>query len=268
MINLIKMKTMKKKKQPETIVAVDIGNTAVSFGVWGNGRFMRTGFLNGQTFGRNVFSKQFKHLPDATVFVICSVVPKATRQFLSLVKACLPSAKTYVVGQNLKVRMPVRYDKRKLGLDRLVNGYGAARLYSLPALVVDFGTAITFDYVSKKGVFEGGTIVPGIGTSLDALLTRAALIPTNARLKPACSLVGHDTSSALSSGVLNGFGALADGLIKRFQAYFGTRPAVVATGGHARLIVPYAKLIRHVDPLHTLKSLVLIFFERRTRLNT
>ncbi len=250
---------MKQTGKDKTVVAIDIGNTAVSYGVWKRGRFIRTGFLCQTQLSRSTFLKIFGRTEFSADVIVSSVVPKVTRQLKRLVRAWSPTAQIYVVGENVRVRTPLKYAWRHLGADRIVNVYGAAKFYRLPALVIDFGTAITFDYISGKGVFEGGLIVPGIESSLQGLLDRTALLPKLKRIVPYHGFIGHTTTQVIMSGVLNGFGALADGLIERFQAQFGRLATVVATGGHARMIASYSRRIKVVDPLHTLKSLVAVY---------
>jgi type III pantothenate kinase len=190
--------------------------------------------------------------------IISSVNPNLSKKLTKLLKRRLGVKSIYEVGKSLKLSIPMRYNRRQLGSDRLVNVYGAIQLYRLPLLIIDFGTAITFDYVSKSGVFEGGLIVPGIETSFRALLERAAMLPKVNQLKPPKSLMGHDTKAAMSSGLLNGFGALADGLIGRFRKQYGSRLKVLVTGGFATRIAPIMTQVDYLDPLHTIRSLALI----------
>ena len=140
-----------------------------------------------------------------------------------------------------------------------MNLYGGLKRYPPPLLVIDFGTAITFDYISKRGVFEGGLIVPGVELASEALQKKATLIPRMNSIQSIRTLIPKTTKAALSSGLLNGFGALADGLIERFRCTYGKRMKVLVTGGFAGRIAPFMKHIDYLDPLHTLKSLLLIY---------
>lgn len=165
-----------------------------------------------------------------------------------------------MVGRGLVRKVPMRYQPGQIGIDRVVNLYGARAFYRLPLLVIDFGTAITFDYLSEKGIFEGGLIVPGMELAWRALEDRAALLPKLGRLKAVRDIAARSTAGAMSAGLLYGFGAMTDGLIERFRHRFKKKCRVLATGGGARQIAPYSRHVRAgtVDPLHTLRSLVLL----------
>ena len=199
-------------------------------------------------------------------FIISSVFPKMTSFFIKLIHSVNPSAYIHLIGRSIFPRVIMRYDPKRLGADRLVNLYGAMKLYQTPVLVIDFGTAITFDYVSKRGIFEGGLIVPGIELSGKALCDRAALIPRLKRIQSARRFLGRTTDQALQSGLFNGFGALADGLIKRFKDLSKARLTVLATGGFAKQIAPYVRGFDKVDLHHTLRSLVMIYEDERKQI--
>ena len=147
-------------------------------------------------------------------------------------------------------------------MDRKVNIYGAIRMYRLPLLVIDYGTAITFDYIDPKGVFRGGMIIPGPETSYRALGEKAALLPKGLSLpKKARSFLGRNTRDCMESGILEGYGAMTDELILRFRKRYGKNLRVLATGGFAGVIAPYAKHIDIVDPKHSIKSLLALWRE-------
>lgn len=193
-------------------------------------------------------------------YIICSVVPHIMRYIMHSLKGFKNTDKVLIVGQNLRVRLPMRYDSKLLGADRLVNVYGACVLHAPPCLVIDFGTAITFDYVSASGVFEGGLIVPGVEISGRALSEKTELLPRlGKKIKPVRSLVGRDTKAAMSSGLLNGFGALADGLIERFKKEYDRKIQVIVTGGFSKRIAPYMRRVEVIDPLHTIRSLEIMY---------
>ena len=163
-----------------------------------------------------------------------------------------------IVGRDLIVPLKTRSKKGQLGVDRLVTAYGGFQLYGSPLLVIDFGTAITFDYVSKSGGFEGGLIVPGPEISFQTLTQRAALLPKNTRLpQQALSFIGNDTLACMESGILQGYGAMTEGLIQRFQKQYG-KMKVVGTGGFAKTIKPYCPLLKTIDPQLSVKSLLLL----------
>lgn len=169
--------------------------------------------------------------------------------------------KIWVLGQDIKPLFPHKYRPLKtLGMDRRVNIYGALRMYKPPLLIIDFGTAITADYVSKKGVFEGGMIIPGPELAYHSLIKKAALLPRTLPLpRRAPSLTARNTYGCLQSGVLHGFAAMTEGIIDRFRSERGTDLKVILTGGYAQHLVPYMKGRYRFDPKHSIKSLLMIY---------
>jgi len=191
--------------------------------------------------------------------IFSSVVPKISHKLRKELKR-IPGLRLWELGRNLTV--PLRHNYRqieKLGSDRAVNVYGAVRFYRPPLLILDFGTALTCDFVSLKGRYEGGLIIPGPQIAFEALCRRAALLPKLGFPRKAGSLLGRDTASGMNSGLLYGYAAMADGLACRFRARFGRRLKVIATGGFASLIASYSKEIDTVDPLLSLKSLARLY---------
>jgi type III pantothenate kinase len=164
-----------------------------------------------------------------------------------------------VVGPGVRTGMPIRMDNpRELGADRLVNAVAAHDALGGPCVVVDFGTAITYDCVSAGGEYLGGIIGPGVEISLEALTSRAAAIPKIDLLRPRM-LIGKSTVDAIRSGVVYGFAAQVDGILARLRNELGERTAAIATGGLADAIVPFCEAIHAVDPLLTLTGLRLIY---------
>ncbi len=246
------------------LILLDVGNTAVTYGITQGKRLSQFGscLYNDipkivKKCRKNGANKSIDHI------VISSVVPQITLKIANSVRS--KGLKVWVAGANLPVPVKHRYPKgQKPGIDRLVSLYGAMRLYKTPLLVIDFGTAITFDYLSAKGVFEGGMIVPGPELSFQALTQRAALIPKKIRLPhEAKSFIGHSTLECLSSGILEGYGAMTDGLIQRFKSKYGSRLKVVATGGFAGHLKAYTQHLKTIDPQLSIKSLLLLFQNAR-----
>jgi type III pantothenate kinase len=242
------------------LILLDIGNTAATYGVYHGGRFLQTGSCLYNDIPKLAdFCSQNGVDTKSISFVVSSVVPKITQKIaLSLRKK---GCQLWIAGANLPVPVKHRYPKsQKPGIDRLVCLYGAMKLYKAPVLVIDFGTAITFDYLSKKGVFEGGMIVPGPELSFQALIQRAALISKTLQLpRKTSSFLGRNTMECLSSGVLEGYGAMTDGLIERFKAQYGRGLKVIATGGFAGHLKPYSRHLKTVDPVLSIKSLLLLY---------
>lgn len=189
--------------------------------------------------------------------VIVSVVPATLKKLKRSLKRKHKNAKILVVGENIKVPLKCRYNKRQVGQDRLVTAFAAKRLYGLPILIIDFGTAVTFDFVSHKGVYEGGLMLPGIKMSLDSLSERTAMLPKT-YLKKTRSFIGRDTVSSIRNGMIYGYASACDGLVSRFRKKMGKNLKVVATGGDARLIAGYTRSLKKIDPNLSLKGLCLL----------
>jgi type III pantothenate kinase len=165
-----------------------------------------------------------------------------------------------VVGPSIRTGMPIRIDNpREVGADRLVNAVAAYERVGDTCLVVDFGTAITYDAVSAAGEYLGGIITPGAEISIDALYERAAKLPKVELAEPR-ALIGKSTVDAIRSGIVFGFAGQVEGIVRRLRAELGPTTFVIATGGLAGLLVPFIReTIDEVDDLLTLIGLRLIW---------
>jgi type III pantothenate kinase len=171
-----------------------------------------------------------------------------------------------VLGPGVKSGMPILYDNPKeVGADRVANAVGAYDLYGGPSIVVDLGTATTFDAISAAGEYLGGAITPGIAISLEALFQHAAALRRVELVAPR-DVIGRSTIESIQSGTLYGFAAQVDGLCHRFMTDLGPS-TVVATGGLSSLIAPYAETVEHVEPWLTLHGLRIVY-ERNLRSST
>ncbi len=241
-------------------ILLDIGNTAITYGIYSGGRL----HANGSTLYNGIPKLALKWsnsgLYNDKNVVLSSVVPKITKKVQKYFNPA-KGWKMWVAGKNLPLKIHHKYKEiNKLGIDRRVNIYGAIRIYKLPLLIFDFGTALTVDYVSAKGVFEGGLIIPGPEISFQALIGRAALLPKNARLpRKAFRLDARNTVECMNSGILFGYGAMVDGLVDRFKHLYGNKLRVLATGGFSQHLKPFVRSFNRVDPLHSLKSLLLLY---------
>ena len=268
------------------LLAIDIGNTNISLGVFKKreleyswrlstaasrtadeyyivltGLFDRAGLnLERVNLVRNYDTAGSKKDISNGVkdIIICSVVPKV----LTVIKEALArmfSLTPYILGENIEAPIKNLYQRpEEVGQDRLVNAVSAYDSLKKTVIIVDFGTAITFDIVSSKGEYLGGIIVPGIEISLDALVNKAALIP-EIRLDKPKSFLGKNTLNSVRSGIVYGFASLCDGLIEKIREEFGRDIPVVATGGQAEVIAPYCKEIENVVPHLTLRGLKIIY---------
>jgi len=163
------------------------------------------------------------------------------------------------VGPGIKTGMPILYDSpREVGADRIVNAVAAYERYHNETIIVDFGTATTFDYVTAAGEYLGGAIVPGIGISLDALFHKTAKLYRVELVKPP-KVVGRNTTHAIQSGIFYGYTALVDGMVERIQKEHKVQARVVATGGFARLIAAESVSIEEIDEFLTLEGLRILY---------
>jgi type III pantothenate kinase len=163
-----------------------------------------------------------------------------------------------VVGPGIKTGMPVLYDNpREVGADRIVNAVAAYERYHAGCLVVDFGTATTFDVVTPKGEYLGGAIAPGIGISADALYRAAAKLPRVDVVRPR-SVIGKNTVASMQAGLFFGYVGLVDGIVERMRAEVDYPLRVLATGGLAPLLGPASRTIEETDEMLTLYGLRII----------
>ena len=245
------------------ILAIDIGNTNITAGLFRGKRLVKK--AKTPTHATYLYSRFFRALlrssglkiADVDNVVISSVVPLELSRLVMQLNS-MGFCKPVIIGRDVKAPIRNMYrNKSEVGQDRLVNASAAKTLYGAPAVIVDFGTAITFDIVSAKGEYLGGLILPGIEMSFTSLYRKTALLPL-VELKPVTSIIGKDTVSSMRGGILFGLGAMCDGLVAQYRKMLGKRLKVIATGGNAALIRRYAKSIQIVDEDLTLKGLALL----------
>jgi len=191
---------------------------------------------------------------DVKKIIICCVVPTLQRVFSKLANKYF-SIEALIVGSNVHPDLKVEIDDPKTaGADRIVNAISAKESFGAPAIVVDFGTATTFDVIDKKGAYIGGVIAPGLITASGALSKKAALLPSIEIQAPA-SVVGKNTTDSMQSGLVYGYASLVDGILERIFSDLGYKPKVLVTGGLARLMMEYCSNLDNYSPDLTLKGL-------------
>jgi len=230
------------------LLAVDIGNTTTGFAVMHKtGRIVSVAVIDTDANEGKIRAVVGKILKGQAVSkaVICSVVPKASKALEDIVKKNIP---VKIIGRDIIVPIKNAYkNPKQVGQDRLVGAYGAMKIYGRPLIVVDLGTAITFDVVSAKGQYLGGIIVPGIRLSAESLFLKTALLP-HIEIKPPKQIIGKTTQESILSGLFYGYGSLCRGLIDMIGRQMKQKPRVVMTGGHTRLMKKFVSpKIRIID---------------------
>ncbi len=197
-------------------------------------------------------ASQVKHIMISSVVPpIDSTLREVCQQYFHL--------QPLFVEPGIKTGMPVLQDNpADLGADRLVNAIAAFERYGGPCIVVDFGTATTFDAISAKGEYIGGAIAPGLGLSAEALFTRAARL-SRVDIKRPAKVIGTNTVNHLQSGLYYGYIGLVDGILERMVAELGKQPRIIATGGLARQIAEDSRFIAEIDDMLTLDGLLILF---------
>jgi type III pantothenate kinase len=249
------------------LLTIDVGNTNTVLGVFRGDKLIanwRLTTARQQTvdeygvLARNLFT--LAGLDDAEIggVIISSVVPPLNWTLGELSRIYF-GHKAMFVEMGVKTGMAVLVDNPlEVGADRVVNGVAAFHQYGGPCIVVDFGTAITFDVISAKGEYLGGVIAPGLGISSEALFARAARLP-RVEIKDPGKVIGTNTITHMQAGLYYGAIDMVDGMLTRIQNELGSPVTVVATGGQAKLVAKGSKLIDHTDDFLTLTGLRLIW---------
>ena len=257
------------------LLVVDVGNTQTHFGVMHSDgdqvtehwRFATVRESTQDELGAalsNLLALRGMAFADIDASIVSSTVPQLSVQWTAMAERYL-GHQMLVVGPSIRTGMAIRMDNpREVGADRLVNAVAAYDRVRDTCVVVDFGTAITYDVVSAAGEYLGGIITPGAEISIDALYDRAAKLPKVELAQPR-SLIGKSTVDAIRSGIVFGFAAQVDGIVHRLRDELGAHTKVLATGGLAGVLVPTVQeTIDEVDDLLTLLGLQLIWQRNAT----
>lgn len=248
-------------------LVVDVGNTNIVLGIY-RGRELLHHFRIGTNrqstvdeYGvliHNLFAMSKIDPEEMEGVILSSVVPPLMHVLEELCEKYLHQ-KPLIVGPGIRTGLNLRYENpREVGADRIVNAVAAIEQYGGPLVVVDFGTATTFDCVDEAGNYLGGAIVPGIGISTEALYQRASKLPRIELEKPK-KVIGRNTVHAMQAGIIFGYAGQVDGIVERIAREMNTQPKVIATGGLAELIASESKTIQEVNPWLTLEGLRLIY---------
>jgi type III pantothenate kinase len=250
------------------LLAIDVGNTGTVLGVFQGTKLHRHWRMATQRertadelallFGGFLEHEGLSFSKEITGVAIASVVPDQTQALRDMVHQYF-HFEPVVVEPGVKTGLPILTDNpREVGADRIVNALAAFTAYGGPCIVVDFGTATTYDAVSERGEYLGGVIAPGVRISATALFASAARLP-RVELATPKHVIGRNTVDAIQSGLLYGTAAEVDGTVERIQKELGGSATVVATGGLAGVVVPLCASVDHEDPWLTLEGLRLVY---------
>jgi len=249
------------------LLVIDVGNTNMVLGVYDGSQLLKDWRVHTE---RSTTEDEFNVLINSLFSVndidpqdvdrtyISCVVPPMVTILDAFCQKYLGHAPQWVDAQNC-AGMPIRTkNPSEVGADRIVNGVAAFHKYKTSLIVVDFGTATTFDAISEKGEYLGGAISPGIGIASEALFRKASKLPRVEIFAPPEYVIGKDTIGSIKSGIIFGYAGLVDGIVKRMKAEMGTDPKVIATGGLAELLFDVSGTIEAVEPALTLEGLRII----------
>jgi type III pantothenate kinase len=250
------------------LLAIDIGNTNTVLGLFRDTKLVtdwriRTEQdMTADEYGmlmRNLFAAKDVQFHEVSDMVVSCVVPPMLNTVTEFAGKYF-DIEPLIVGPGIRTGMPIYYDNPKeIGADRIVNAVAAYEKYETSLIIVDFGTATTFDYVSSKGEYLGGIISPGVLISCEALFQKASKLPRVEIFAKPKTVLTKDTISAMNVGIVYGYAGLVDGIVRRIKQETSTEPMVVATGGLARLIAAESEEIELVDEELTLDGLRIIF---------
>lgn len=249
------------------LLAIDVGNTNTVLGVFDGEALVTDWRIHTErdttedefnVLVRNLFSLNRIDPASIDKTVISCVVPPMISILDAFCRKFLGHIPIWVDPQQAEAMPNLYNNPSEVGADRIVNAIAAYHKYRTALIVIDFGTATTFDAISESGEYLGGAISPGIGISSEALFLKASKLPRVEIFKPPAAVIGKDTAASIKAGIIFGYAGLVDGVVKRMKRELGGRVKVIATGGLAPLLMDTAETIEAVEPDLTLKGLRLI----------
>ncbi len=249
------------------LLAIDIGNTNVALGIFKDNELVATWRISTDlnrmpdeytSMLLTLFPYKGLKTTDIKGAIICSVVPPLVGTFEEMCRDYFHIS-PLIVEAGIKTGIRIAMDNpREVGADRVVNALAAHNLYGAPAIIIDLGTATTFDIISETGDYLGGVIAPGIGIAAEALFTRTAKLP-RVELEAPPHVIGKNTVTAMQSGLIFGYVGLIEGLVSRIQTELKAKARVIATGGLAGIITKQTSVIEKVEPNLTLLGLRMMY---------
>ena len=249
------------------LLVIDVGNTNTVIGVFTKTQLLKSWRIRTE---RNATEDEFnliiRHLlaqggidpKNINRTIISCVVPPVITNLDAFCKKHLKHAPHWVDAKST-AHMPILYSNPdEVGADRIVNAVAAFHLYKKSLIVIDFGTATTFDAISEKGEYLGGAISPGIGIAAESLFKNASKLPRVELIAPPANVIGKDTVNSIKSGIIFGYAGLVDGIVSRMKKEMDSQPKVIATGGLAVLLCDVSETIENVEPDLTLNGLRII----------
>jgi type III pantothenate kinase len=250
------------------LLVIDVGNTHTVLGVYEDSQLRNDWRIHTErnttedefnVLINSLFSADNIYLNDIDQTIISCVVPPMVTILDAFCRKYLGHPPQWVDAKNCAGMPILLKNPAEVGADRIVNAVAAFHKYRASLIVVDFGTATTFDAISQKGEYIGGAISPGIGIASEALFRKASKLPrVEIFVPPAGNVIGKDTIGSIKSGIIFGYAGLVDGIVRRMQTEMGTDPKVIATGGLAELLFDVSETIEAVEPALTLEGLRLI----------